>query len=167
MILQPAKAAFIGLTFEELSREAELIILGRVLDEKYIGAGTLGGGLENRTVSVEKVFKGTYTESTVGVITESEIMEDSPHFKLGERVILFLHNDLVFGDKPSGNDYTVVNFLQGKHELDENGLIRGFNMEIEGMTIADFEKKIIDTLSKPKSNSTQNISNDTDLIFTD
>lgn len=170
IILQPVEAAFMGLSFGELSHEADLIVLGRVLNERIIGAGTLGAGLENRTVSAETVFKGVYTESTVGVITESENMEDSPQFKQGESVILFLHNDPVFGDKPSGNDYTVVNFLQGKHELDENRLIRGYNPEIEGMTVTGFEKKVADTL---ESNSTRASSdadydhNDTDMKSSD
>jgi hypothetical protein len=168
------EAAFMGLSFGELSHEADLIVLGRVLNERIIGAGTLGAGLENRTVSVEKVFKGTYKGNTVGVITESEIMEDSPQFKQGERVLLFLHNDPVFGNKLSGNDYTVVNFLQGKHELYENGLIQGYNDEIQGMTVVEFEKKIADTLSKsPQEYDTQSADetdyyiNDTDLKVTD
>ena len=38
--LQPAQAAFIGLTFEELSRQAKLIILGEVLDEKLTAPGS-------------------------------------------------------------------------------------------------------------------------------
>ena len=48
MTLQPVEAAFVGLSFEELSQKADLIISGRVLDENIITAGTLGGGLENR-----------------------------------------------------------------------------------------------------------------------
>ena len=58
----------------------------------------------------------------VGVITESQIMEDSPQFNVGEKVILFLYqNPPIFGDKPSGNDYTVVNQLNGKYGIDDNG----------------------------------------------
>jgi hypothetical protein len=46
IILQPVEAAFMGLSFGELSHEADLIVLGRVLYERIIGAGTLGAGLE-------------------------------------------------------------------------------------------------------------------------
>lgn len=78
--LQPAEAALMGLTFEELSRQAELIILGVVLDETIAITGSSGPGLVNHTVSVEKVIKGTYPGNTVSVISESEVYEDSPKF---------------------------------------------------------------------------------------
>lgn len=44
--------------FENQSREADLIILGHILDEKQIWEGSVGGALDNNTVSVEKVLKG-------------------------------------------------------------------------------------------------------------
>jgi hypothetical protein len=91
-----------------------LIILGVVLDEKLAVVGTTRAGLENHTVSIEKIIKGNYTGNKIGVITESQILEDSPKFKLGEKVILFLYQEPIFGDKPSGNDYTTVNHEQGK-----------------------------------------------------
>jgi hypothetical protein len=112
--IQLAEAALMGLPFEELSRQAQLIIVGVILDEKLTEPGTVGAGLVNHTMSIEKVLKGTYNVSKVGVITESEIMEDSPQFNVGERTILLLHQKPLFGDKPSGNDYTVVNQLNGK-----------------------------------------------------
>ena len=93
--------------------EGNLIILDVVLDEKLPEPGTIGAGLENHTISVEKVLKGKYNSSTVSVITESENMEDSPQFDVGEKVILFLYQKPIFGDKPSGNDYTIVNQLNG------------------------------------------------------
>lgn len=101
MILQSAEAGLLGLPFEELSRQAELIILGVMLDEKLAAPGSKGAGLENHTLSVERVLKGTYNASKVGVITESEIMEDSPQFNVGERSILFLYQKL----------YLVINHL--------------------------------------------------------
>lgn len=156
--LQLAHAAFLGLTFEELSRQAKLIILGEVLDEKLTAPGSKGAGLVNHTIAVEKVLKGTYNASTVGVITESENMEDSPQFNVGERAILFLYQEPLFGDKPSGNDYTVVNMLQGKYDIDDKGLtgglVSGSDVFINNITIADFEKKINDALSIPNTNNT-------------
>lgn len=96
--LQLAEAALMGLSFVELTRQAELIILGVVLDEKLAAPGSKGEGLENHTISIEKVLKGAYNTSTVGVITGSEIMEDSPQFNVGERVILFLYQEPLFGE---------------------------------------------------------------------
>jgi hypothetical protein len=151
MIL-PAQAALLGLSFEELSRQAELIILGVVIDEKLAQPGTIGPGLESHTISIEKVFKGKYNASTVDVITESEIMEDSPQFNVDEKAILFLYQKPIFGDKPSGNDYTVVNQLNGKYSVEDNG-------KVGNISIADFEKKIKDE-SSPKTNFTQLISNE-------
>ena len=154
--LQPAQAALLGLSFEELSRQAELIIFGVVLDEKLAEPGTIGAGLENHTVSVEKVLKGKYNSSIVSVITESELMEDSPQFDVGEKVILFLYQKPIFGDKPSGNDYTVVNQFNGKYNIDDNGMVGN-------VSTADFEEKIKDALSSPKTNITRLISNEADF----
>ena len=153
-----SEAGLLGLSFEELSRQAELIILGVVLDEKLAQPGTTGAGLENHTIAVEKVLKGKYNGNKVGVITESQIMEDSPHFKIGEKAILFLYqNPPLFGDKPSGNDYTVVNQLNGKYGVDDNGMVGN-------ISIADFEKKIKDE-SSPKTNFTQLISNEAEFYY--
>ena len=161
-MLQSVDAGFMAVPFEDLSRQAELIILGVVLDEKLAAPGSKGAGLENHTILVEKVIKGAYNASTVGVITESEIIEDSPQFDEGERVILFLYQEPLFGNKPSGNDYTVVNLLQGKYEVD-NGQVGGLDLGVNGMPIVDFEKKITDAL---KSNTTQ-ISNHADYYRND
>jgi hypothetical protein len=161
----------LGLPFEELIRQAELIVLGVVLDEKLAAPGTASAGLENHTISVEKVLKGTYNTSKVGVITESEIMEDSPQFNVGERTILFLYQKPLFGDKPSGNDYTVVNLLQGKYDVDDNGQVGGLDLGVNGMSIVDFEKKITNALASPKTNNTHisndadSYRNDTDMIY--
>ena len=153
-----SEAGLLGLSFEELSRQAELIILGVVLDEKLAQPGTTGAGLENHTIAVEKVLKGKYNGNKVGVITESQIMEDSPHFKIGEKAILFLYqNPPLFGDKPSGNDYTVVNQLNGKYGVDDNGMVGN-------ISIAAFEKKIKDE-SSPKTNFTQLISNEAEFYY--
>jgi len=156
--LQPAQAALLGLSFKELSRQAELIIFGVVLDEKLAEPGTIGAGLENHTVSVEKVLKGKYNSSIVSVITESELMEDSPQFDVGEKVILFLYQKPIFGDKPSGNDYTVVNQFNGKYNIDDNGMVGN-------ISIPNFEKKITDALSSPKTNFTQLISNEAQSYY--
>ena len=67
--IQSVEAGLLGVSFEDLSRQAELIIFGVVLDEKLAEPGTIGAGLENHTISVEKLLKGKYNSSTVSVIT--------------------------------------------------------------------------------------------------
>ncbi|HTH23187.1 MAG TPA: hypothetical protein VL854_13295, partial [Nitrososphaeraceae archaeon] len=73
-----------------------------------------------------------------------------------EKVILFLYQEPIFGDKPSGNDYTIVNQLNGKYGIDDNGMVGN-------VSTADFEEKIKDALSSPKTNITRLISNEADF----
>lgn len=142
-ISQGAEAKQNGsLNLEGLLDEAQLIILGRVLDEKrsLVGQPGTAGPAEivNHTVFVEKVINGTYVGNTIGVI-------DGLH-KNG-RVFLFLHP--IFGDMDFGsNDYAIANFPCEKFEIDDNLLVHGPNIDAEGMTIADFEEKINEALSQ-------------------
>lgn len=150
--------------FENQSREAELIILGHMLDEKQIWEGSVGAALDNNTVSVEKVLKGMYNGNTIGVLTESNTRNYSPNFKQNEKVILFLHKEPLFGNKllVSGNVYTIVNYPQGKYEVTDNGMVRG--LEFGNISMADFEKKIKDALSG-KANITELISNEAQSYY--
>lgn len=151
---------FNNLNLEPLLNEAQLIILGRVLDEKHTlvrQPGTVGPAqIVNHTVFVEKVISGTYHGDTIGVV-------DGLH--KNERVFLFLlpiFSDMDFGN----NDYRIANFSQGKFEIDNDLLVHGANIDTEGMTVADFEEKINEALSKSTSNDTEAdyYRNDTDLI---
>jgi hypothetical protein len=151
------------LPFHNQSREAELIILGHVLDKKLIWEGSVGTPLDNYTVSVEKMLKGIYNGNTIGVITESQISSDSPKYKQNERVILFLHKKPLLGIIPleSGNIYTIVNYPQG-HYVSNDGMVRG--IDVANLSLTDFEKKIKDE-SSPKTNFTQHISNEAQSYY--
>src|SRR6476659_6853486 len=59
--------------FHNQTHEAELIILGHVLDKKLIWERSVGTPLDNYTMSIDKVLKGKYSGNTIGVITESQI----------------------------------------------------------------------------------------------
>ena len=150
--------------FNNQSREAELIILGRILDKNLIWERSVGTPLDNYTVSVEKVLKGKYNGNTIGVITESQISSDSPRYKQNERVILFLHKKPLLGNIPleSGNIYTIVNYPQGQYAVTDNGIVQG--LDIANLSLADFEKKIKDE-SSPKTNFTQLISNESEFYY--
>jgi hypothetical protein len=152
------------LPFHNQSREAELIILGHVLDKKLIWEGSVGTPLDNYTMSVEKMLKGIYNEKTIGVITESQISSDSPKYKQNERVILFLHKKPLLGNIPlqSVNIYTIVNYPQGQYAVSDDGTVRG--LDIANISLADFEKKIKDE-SSPKTNFTQLISNEAQSYY--
>ena len=94
------------LPFHNQSREAELIILGHVLDEKLIWEGSVGAPLDNYTVSVEKVLKGIYNGNTIGVITESKqvtIRQNSSKMKKlfffctrNRCLVIYLYNQATF-----------------------------------------------------------------------
>ena len=125
----------------------------------------MGTPLDNYTVSVEKVLKGIYKWNTIGALAESQVIRDSPEFNQDERVILFLHKKPLLGNIPlqSGNIYTIVNFPQGQYTVSDNGMVRG--LDITNISIADFEKKITDALSSPKTNFTQLISNEAQSYY--
>ena len=65
-----------------------------------------------------------------------------------------LYQKPIFGDKPSGNDYTIVN----QYGIDDNGMVGN-------ISIADFEKKITNALSSPRTNFTQLISNEAQSYY--
>jgi hypothetical protein len=159
-ILQITYAAYLELTFWDLVHRSELILIGKVLDKKLVEPGSIGKGLVNYTVSVQKVITGDPVRNSISVVTEPEIYEDSPKMKIGELVILFLNHDKVYGDIPAGNDYAVVNFDQGKYEI-ENGLVTGTATDFDtlNMTIFDFEKKVFNAMAEPESMGSENVSN--------
>jgi hypothetical protein len=151
--------------FDNQSREAELIILGHILDKKLMWEGSVGTPLDNYTVSVEKMLKGVYNGNTIGVITKSQISNDSPKYKQNERVILFLHKKPLLGNisLESGNIYTIVNYPQGQYAVTDNGIVRG--LDVANISLADFEEKITDASSSPKTNFTQLISNEAEFYY--
>jgi hypothetical protein len=155
---QITDAAFTGLNFADLVHKSELIVLGKVLDKKIIGPGSIGPGLLNHTVSVQKVISGDPVRDSIGVITEPDFYEDSPKMKIGELVILFLNHDKLYGNKPAGNDYAVVNFEQGKYAI-RNGLVTGLaaDSDTRNMTIFDFEKKVFNAINEPEPINSKNV----------
>ena len=152
------------LPFHNQSREAELIILGHVLDKKLIWERSVGTPLDNYTISVEKVIKGIYKGNTIGVIAESQVSSDAPKFNQNEQIVLFLHKKPLLGNIPlqSGNIYTIVNYPQGQYAVSDDGMVRG--LDITNISLADFEKKIKDE-SSPKTNFTQLISNEAQSYY--
>jgi len=152
------------LPFHNQSREAELIILGHVLDKKLIWERSVGTPLDNYTISVEKVLKGIYKGNTIGVIAESQVSSDAPKFNQNEQIVLFLHKKPLLGNIPlkSGNIYTIVNYPQGQYAVSDDGMVRG--LDIANISLGDFEKKVKDE-SSPKTNFTQLISNEAQSYY--
>jgi len=162
--IESPEADLFLLPFHNQSREAELIILGGVLDKKLIWEGSVGTPLDNYTMSVEKVLKGIYNGNRIGVLAESQVISDSPKFNQNERVILFLYKKPLLGNIPleSGNIYTIVNYPQGQYTVSNDGMVRG--LDIGNISLADFEKKIKDE-SIPKTNFTELIGNEAQSYY--
>ncbi len=145
MILQPAKAepmvsySLVPLAMEDLSRQAQLIILGNVSDKQLGDAGLI-----NYTVSIGQIIKGTYAGNTINVLSQpTEFVEDAVDLTKGEKVILFLYKEKMYGGQ-----YAVVG-MQGKYDIDSNGVVHGYN--INDMSVPDFEKNVTALLSELQS----------------
>jgi len=131
------EGGLVGLSLEHLSRQSELVISGTVVDEKLANQG-----LVNHSLSVEKIIKGNYTSRFINVFSQPDFVEDAVKLTKGEKVILFLYKERMYDGQ-----YAVVGMLNGKYEIDPNGLIHGFNLP-KAMTMTDFEKNITDSISK-------------------
>lgn len=136
-IIRKAEGGLIGLSLEDLSHQSELIISGTVLDEK-----PANDGLVNHSLSIQKIIKGNYTGSSISVFSQPEFVEDAVNLTKGEKVILFLYKERMYGGQ-----YAVVGMLNGKYVIDPNGLVHGYDIP-KPMTLADFEKNITDSVSK-------------------
>lgn len=124
----------------------------------------MGTPLDNYTMSVEKVLKEIHKGNTIGVIAESQVSSDAPKFNQNERIVLFLHKKPLLGNIPLqlGNIYTIVNYPQGQYAVTD-GMVRG--IDVANISLADFEEKITDALSSPKTNFTQLIGNEAQFYY--
>lgn len=122
------------MSLEDLTREADVILIGNIVDvdSKW--------GLERdkiytySTVSVERYIKGGTGEEELTILSEGGRIgtlfiwvEDTPTFLKDETVLVFL--------KKSGKEYNVVGMSQGKYTL-KNGVLTG--LEGERTQLKDF-----------------------------
>lgn len=126
------------MSLEDLTREADVILIGNIVDvdSKW--------GLERdkiytySTVSVERYIKGGTGEEKLTILSEGGRVgtlfiwvEDTPTFLKDETVLVFL--------KKSGKEYNVVGMSQGKYTL-KNGVLTG--LEGERTQLKDFLSQI-------------------------
>ncbi len=126
------------MSLEDLTREADVILIGNIVDvdSKW--------GLERdkiytySTVSVERYIKGGTGEEKLTIISEGGRIgtlfiwvEDTPTFLKDETVLVFL--------KKSGKEYRVVGLSQGKYTL-KNGVLTG--QEGEVIQLKEFLRQI-------------------------
>lgn len=128
------------ISLEEKTKKASLIVIG-IVKHSQSQWEELDGGKRIFTyayIDVEKYIKGSGEKlieikipgGKVGEITEE--VPDTPHFSLGEKVILFL--------KPKF--FRVVGWHQGKHTIQDNKVV-GLGIEVN-----KFIKKIKEILEE-------------------
>ncbi len=151
LAVSPAVSASIEkMSVEDLIREADIILIGNIVDvdSKW--------GLERdkiytySTVSVERYIKGGTGEEKLTILSEGGRIgtlfiwvEDTPTFLKDEMVLVFL--------KKSGKEYIVVGLSQGKYTL-KNGVLIG--LWGEKMQLKDFLSQI-EAVTSPEKSSMQ------------
>lgn len=150
-----------GYDFPNLAHTAELVVLGKVIDQKDGGKqGVSTPGVPDslthlptvdNLIQVQKVIKGTYPAKTIDVFTDGDltgnvqIESDSPDIKKGDHAIFFLRQEPIWGNK-----WTIVGMDQGKFNVDANGNVHGRLAAGEIKTNQlGLEAKLKDALSKP------------------
>ena len=127
-------ALMVGMSTERLTRESELVIVGDV--ENTISQWSDDGKqiVTQVTITYTDVIKGKNTNRKVVVEHEGgEVGEvgmqvsDSPHFRKGEKVILFLKPEKIKEDK---DIFKIVGSAQGKYTIGTDGIARkkGFSL---------------------------------------
>lgn len=143
-------------TPEEMVKQSDLIVIGTVSDLKAAKApSVLQEGEEdivtNINISVEKYLSNpnnlSLSELVVQIVggtinKETMVVEDSPSFDEGQRVVVFLQ-------KKDDNTFTVYGWSQGKYTISngniaDNGKEKDLFKGIFGkdMTLDEFEKEI-------------------------
>lgn len=123
-----ASASMIKISVEDLSREADVIVIGDIKEVESRWNFWRTMIYTYSTVSVEKYIKGTGHENeTLTIITKGgEVgdygvwVEDVPLFTKNETVLVFL--------KKEGNEFSVAGWAQGKYIV-ENESVRDISGE--------------------------------------
>ena len=142
---QSSEALVVGMSTQELTRESDIVIRGRVVGIKAQQADTFFGIVTKATVEIVDVVKGTLRQRRViveydgGEIEGKEVVvSDAPRMEAGEEVLLFLESGRA--RRPHENRgaslgflnvaYRVVGDAQGKYRIDERGIARkdGFSL---------------------------------------
>jgi hypothetical protein len=156
-------AILVKLSPEEITKQSDEIIVGTVKSLQTVKApSNFRAGEEdivtNAVISVEKYLfnpkdlsSSEITVQTVGgtIGDQTMIMEDSPTFKEGQRVVVFLRQGknntfIVFGG-PQGK-YTVNNGNMADNEQERDVFNGVFGKQ---MTLDEFEKQINSIVSSP------------------
>lgn len=151
-----------GFDLSGLSHEAQLIVLGKVLDVKQGGqVGVSSAGVPdslthtpsvNNLVQIEKVIKGQAQGiNQINVVTEGDLsgktlVEGAATLHKGEHTVLFLYKEPTYK-----NQWTILGMEQGKFNVDSKGIVKGkLALTDIKANLAGLETKLKEVLSKPQ-----------------
>ncbi|MFQ5646387.1 MAG: hypothetical protein ACE5GM_05615 [bacterium] len=133
----PSQAMMVEIPLEQLTREAELIVLGRVDSLEVKDKFNLA------SITLEKIIKGKFDRQTVEVRfiggrigSQRVYIEDSPDYQAGQRALIFLKK----ARYPQGVYYRTVGMFHGKY------LIKGETVVRNKLSVKVFMQKISDIL---------------------
>ncbi|VVB91566.1 Uncharacterised protein [uncultured archaeon] len=136
------------MSVEDLTKEADIILIGNIVDVQSKWGIQRDKIYTYSTVSVEKYIKGGTGEENLTIISEGgrvgELfiwVEDTPTFLKDQTVLVFL--------KKSGKEYSVVGLSQGEYTL-KNGVLTGQNGG-EEIKLKDFLSQIESVVPQQES----------------
>jgi hypothetical protein len=134
-----AHAVMVELSLEELSTEADSVILGTVEEISSQWNEDYTSIYSTVTVIVEELISGVTTGSTVSIIVPggnvdgiTQFVSDNPNFKPGEKAVFFLNErpgQILPRRQIQPKTYAVFGSFQGKFEVKGNKS-RGIQVEI-------------------------------------
>ena len=134
-------ALMIKISVEDLTREADVIIIGDIkeVESRWNPGRTMI--YTYSTLYVEKYVKGGEEQKTLTIITEGGTVDDSsvwvedvPIFTKNETVLVFLKQD--------EHGFTVVGWVQGKYIIENENV---YDISGEKTSLEDFLHRIEDT----------------------
>ncbi len=131
--LVPCSADLVPLSIEEMTEEADVILIGTVEEVLHNEASpyTIPKMHRQVTVSVERYLKNKLETKTVTVVDLEMEALLAPEYQESERVLLFLRDDPTFLDENPLGYYQVVGLSQGKFTIGSDSAIGDFGHVIE------------------------------------
>lgn len=132
--LQTTQAGMFPLSLENLSRQAELVVQGKVLGK----VESITTEFYNHSVSIGKIIKGAHAGNMINILTRPhEFASDGVDLAKGENVVLFLNKEKIY-------DGYILDSDQGKFNIDPNGVVYNYGLgyEIKNMSLPEIERNI-------------------------
>ncbi len=129
------------LSLEQLTAKADFILVGTVTNIDTLQDAEDKSIYTLVSISIEQSIKGNLGQRITITVPGGEVdgikewVEDSPSFRVSERVVIFLHQEDV-------DTFSVVGSFQGKFSIDENNMVSG------NTSLTEFIDQIRNTMAK-------------------